>query len=260
MRLILSSVLLLVTAKAVSSQNPGQHVKVYVTPVSIAVRGDTTGISYTVQSTTASKEKLVAFFIDAPARVLRIPRPAPVMDWDTDSLWVGRPMAIWTILTLLNPGSTTPLLYFESLGLPGILTYWAGGDFPPPPVDDADDAKPRPDLLATEMIHGKTVGVDPWPADRTPRALIARLRTLTKKSCATPLKWVKSSALCTKLVGYLDQAEANRAASNATEAKSSMTAYIESLSGKVAGTFATGVTNSGYWLLKPNADIIVNKL
>jgi len=35
-----------------------------------------------------------------------------------------------------------------------------------------------------------------------------------------------------------------------------MNNYITSLSGKTAGTFASGVTNPGYWLLKPNADII----
>ena len=259
-RLILPIVLVLVAAKPGLSQNAGQHVKVIVTPVSTAVRGDTTGISYTVRSTTASTEKLVAFFVDAPARVLRIPPPAPVSDWSTDSLWVGRPMAQWTILNLLNPGSTTPRLYFESVGLPGILTYWAGGDFPPPPVDDAADGKPPSDLLASEMIHGKTVGVDPWPANRTPKALVARLRALTTTSCAAPLKWLKSSALCTKLVGYLDQAEANRAAGNVTSAKSFMAIYIKSLSGESASGFATGVTSSGFWLLKPNADIIVSRL
>jgi hypothetical protein len=259
MRLFLT-IILIVAAEAAPCQNPGQHVKVNVTPGSITVRGDTTGITYTVQNTTASREKLVAFLVDAPARVLRIPPPAPVMDWSTDSLWVGRPMAQWIILTLLKPGSTTPRLYFESVGLPGILTYWARGHFPPPPVDDADDGKPPPDLLATEMIHGKTVGVDPWPADRTAKALIARLRALTKTSCAAPLNWVQPSALCTKLVGYLDQAETNRAASSVNEAKSSMAAYIESLSGKLAGTFAAGVTDSGYWLLNPNAEIIISKL
>lgn len=204
MRLILSTVLLLVTAPAAQSQNPGQHVKVNVTLVSTVVRGDTIGIRYTVQSTTASTEKLVSFFVDAPSRVVKIPPPAPVIEWSTDSLWVGRPIAQWIILNLLNPGSTTPQLYFESVGLPGILTYWAGGDFAPAPVDDAADAQPRPDLLATEMINGKTVGVDPWPANRSPQSLLSRLRSLTQSSCAPTLLWVTSSSLCTKLLGYVD--------------------------------------------------------
>ncbi len=32
------------------------------------------------------------------------------------------------------------------------------------------------------------------------------------------------------------------------------------LGGKTTGSFATGVTSSGYWLLKPNANIIAAKL
>lgn len=260
MRLILSTVLLVVMATTATSQNPGQHVLVNVNLVSTAVRGDTIGLSYTVQSTTASTEKLAAFFVDAPSRVLRISRPAPTTDWSTDSLWAGRPMAQWIMLSLLNPGSTSPQLYFESVGLPGILTYWAGGDFAPPPVDDASDAQPPPDLLATEMINGKTVGVDPWPADRSAKALLARLRNLTNTSCATPLRWITSSSLCTKLLGYVDQAEANRAAGKITQAKSSLNSYISSLSGKTSGTFAPGVTSSAYWLLKPNANIVISKL
>jgi hypothetical protein len=61
-------------------------------------------------------------------------------------------------------------------------------------------------------------------------------------------------------VGYLTQTETYRAAGNVTKAKSSMASYIKSLSGKTAGTYATGVTNPAYWLLKTNADIVVSKL
>ncbi len=91
-------------------------------------------------------------------------------------------------------------------------------------------------------------------------ALIARLRTPTQTSCAAPLTWITSSTLCTKLIGYLDQAEANRAAGKNTQAKALMNSQISSLSGKTAGTFASGVTNPGYWLLKPNADIVIRVL
>jgi hypothetical protein len=61
------------------------------------------------------------------------------------------------------------------------------------------------------MINGKTVGVEPWPPDRTAKALLARLRALSQTSCGSPLKWITSSALCTKLIGYLDQADTYRA-------------------------------------------------
>jgi hypothetical protein len=39
-----------------------------------------------------------------------------------------------------------------------------------------------------------------------------------------------------------------------------MASYIKSLAGKTAGTYATGVTNPGYWLLKTNGDIVASKL
>lgn len=260
MRLITATIGLIFFAEGIAAQNPGQNVTVIVTPVSTAIRGDTTGLTYTVQSTMASKESLAMFLVDAPGHVLRISTPTPTLSWDTDSLWVGRPMALWIILDLLPPGSTTPQLYFEGVGLPGILNYWARGHFPPPPFDDATDAAPRPDLLATGMINGKTVGVEPWPADRTAKGLLARLRSLTQSSCGAPLLWITSSTLCTKLIGYLDQAETNRASGKTTQAKSSLNSYISALSGKTSGTFASGVTASGYRLLQPNASVVISKL
>jgi hypothetical protein len=260
MRLIFATIGLILFAESLAAQNPGQHVQVIVTPVLTTIRADTAGVTLTVRSGTASTENLSTFLIDAPGHVLRISTPSPAMSWSTDSLWAGQPKALWIILALLPPGSTTPQLYFESVGLPGILTYWAGGDFPPPMVDDANDGKPAPDLLATEMINGKTVGVEPWPSDRTAKGLLARLRSLTQSSCGSPLLWITSSTLCTKLIGYVDQAETYRASGKTTQAKSSLNSYISALSGKTSGTFATGVTASGYWLLQPNANIVISKL
>ncbi|MDP9206857.1 MAG: hypothetical protein M3P12_15640 [Gemmatimonadota bacterium] len=166
-------------------------------------------------------------------------------------------MADWAFLDLLPPAATSILLYFESVGPPAIVTAWFGKDVPV--VEESADTLPD-DRLANYSVQGKTVGADPWPTDRTSKALIARLRTLTQTSCAAPLTWITSSTLCTKLIGYLDQAEANRAAGKSTQAKSSMNSYISSLSGKTAGTFASGVTNPAYWLLKPNADIVIRVL
>jgi hypothetical protein len=59
---------------------------------------------------------------------------------------------------------------------------------------------------------------------------------------------------------YLDQAETYRANGKTAQAKSSLNSYIGALSGKTSGTFATGVTASGYWLLQPNANIVISKL
>lgn len=259
----LAVVLIVITQASVAlAQNPGQRVHVTVRVSSVVTRGDTAGVGAVVTSLASSTEELWRYNVDAPGGVLTIRRPAPDSDWNTSKIFRDRPMAHWAILKSFPPGSSTPELYFEALGLPGIVTYWAGGDFVHPSTEGEDlpDSVPTIDPLVGQMISGKTVGVEPWPADRSAKGLLARLRSLTQTSCATPLLWITSSTLCTKLVGYLNQAEASRAGGKTTQAKSALNNFISSLSGRTAGTFATGVTSSGYWLLKPNASVVITKL
>lgn len=263
MRPILLFLVAVLCSRATAAQTaPGQNVQVKVGISSVIRRGDTTGVSATVTNLATSQEQLFPFVVDAPGGVSRIDRPAPTRSWGVFRDFGDRPTAYWSNLSHLSPGLTTPALYYESVGLPGIVTYWAGGYFPLSTGEEGEPTPgaPIPDPLTTEMINGKTVGVEPWPADRSAKALIARLKTLTQTSCAAPLTWITSSSLCTNLIGYLNQAETNRAAGNVTKAKSSMASYTKSLSGKTAGTYAAGVTNPAYWLLKPNADIIIARL
>jgi hypothetical protein len=243
----------LIAGSALSAQTPGARVTVDVTVKTLVVRGDTTGVTYVILNRSTSLDSLFTFTVDAPAGVKAIPTPQPKTSYSVLGSYRGRPVADWAFLDLLAPSATSIPLYFESVGPPGIVTAWFGKEVPV--LTERADTLPD-DRLANYSVQGKTVGVDPWPTDRTPKALIARLRTLTQTSCAAPLTWITSSTLCTKLIGYLDQAESNRAAGKTNQAKSAMNNYISSLSGKTAGTFATGVTNPGYWLLKPNADIV----
>ena len=244
-------------------QNPGQNIQVTVSVSSVTKTADTTGVSYVLTNLSASAEPVWHYYVDAPGGVVRMTPSTGLLEWRTSAIARQVPVASWMFYNdYLNPGTATPQLHFESTGLPGILSYRAGGWFPVPVGGDElqTDTSPVPDQFFTNTITGKTVGVDAWPVDRTSKALIARLRTLTQTSCAVPLKWVTVASLCTNLITYLDQAETYRAAGNATKAKSTMATYIKALTGKTAGTFATGVTNPGYWLLKPNADIVVSKL
>jgi hypothetical protein len=245
--------LLIAVSTTAMAQAPGTQLTVDVTIKSLVLRGDTVGITYTVFNRATSRDSLFDFTVDAPAGVKIISQPLPDTSYMVLDSYHGRPVADWGFLNLLIPSATSIPLYFESVGLPGIVTEWAGGDVPI--VEESADTLPD-DRLAVNSVQGKTVGVNPWPVDRTSKALIARLRSLTQTSCASPLTWITSATLCTKLIGYLDQAESNRAAGKRTQAKAAMNNYITSLSGKTAGTFASGVTNPGYWLLKPNADII----
>src|SRR6267378_4344318 len=183
-------------SRSLLAQNPGQHVIVDVHIASITRSSDTTGVSYLVTSLAGSTEKLGRFAVDVPGGVLRITTPGPAKRWDTEkSGFNGRPLAEW-VGGMIPAGSSTPELHFDAVGLPGIVTYWAGGVFVFPSREETDNSSPDPDPLATEMINGKTVGVEPWPSDRTANGLIARLRRLTQRTCAAPLNWVNSVSLC----------------------------------------------------------------
>ncbi len=235
------------------AQSPGQKIGVRVETAGVVTRGDTTGISTVVTNLSTSLESLVRFSIDAPAGVVAIQTPTPEFDWITFSDFRSRPMAFWGILSLVPPGSATPSLYFESVGLPGIVDFWAGGKYQLPSEYDAPDSVSIPDPLVTAMISGKTVGVEPFPANRSPQALLSRLYSLTQAACATSLAWVAGSTLCTELVGHLNQAEAHRASGQIDLAKASIVNYTDLL---VSGQTSGAVSASGYWLLQPNAQII----
>lgn len=250
--------LVLAAASALPAQTPGTRITVDVTVKSLVVQGDTMTVTYSLYNRPTSRDSLYTFTVDAPARIKSIPTPQPDTSYDADSIYRDRPVADWAFLSLLPPGSTSVALTFQSVGLPSIVSDWVGGHYPLV-EESASDTLDR-DPLRQRTVRGKTVGVSPWPTNRTPRALIARLRTLTQTGCAAPLTWITSSSLCAKLIGYLDQAETNRAAGKRAQAQSSMNSYITVLSGEIAGTFASGVTSSGYWLLKPNAVIIVRRL
>jgi hypothetical protein len=159
---------------------------------------------------------------------------------------------------MIPAGSSTPELHFDAVGLPGIVTYWAGGVFVFPSREETDNSSPDPDPLATEMINGKTVGVEPWPSDRTANGLIARLRRLTQRTCAAPLNWVNSASLCSQLLSNLDRAKSFRAKGDRVNAKKSLSSFITAISGSSPGKFAPGVNSRVYWLLKINADIVIS--
>jgi len=255
---ILNLILLTICVHRLNAQTPGTRLVVDVEVKSLVVQGDTMAVTYLLYNRPTSRDSLYTFTVDAPARVKSIPTPQPQTKYDADSIYRGRSVADWAFLSFLPPGATSVALTFQSVGVPAIVSDWAGGNYPLLEENAADSTYSDP--LKYRTVRGKTVGVEPWPADRTPRALIVRLRSLTRTSCAAPLKWITASSLCTKLIASLDQAETNRAAGNVSNAKSAVATYIKLLSGKTAGAFAAGVTNPAYWLLKPNAEIVVSKL
>lgn len=244
------------------AQNPGQHLSVDVTIKSIVVRGDTIGVRATVHNSSSSSESLLTYVVDVPGGVTHIVTPTPADLWDAITSSGDRPVASWTTGELVAPGASTPELYFEAVGLPGIEPYWAGGDYQYPSYDSGEspDTATVSDPLHTAMITGTTLGVEPWSAVRTPQALLARLRSLTVSACAAPLAWLPNTQLCDQLLSDLDQAETFRAAGQNADARNSLNHYANLLSGSEPGTPASGATTSAYWLLTTNAQIVLGLL
>lgn len=236
------------------SQVPGTRLTVDVNVTQVAFRGDTTLISYVVHNRSGSQDSLMMFIVDAPGGVSSISRPAPDSLWSADSLLYGvQPAAIWGILGLLPPAGTSPVLTFESVGLPGILSTWSQGSWPIPTCCEDDSTDPAVGMLELHSVKGKTVGVEPWPTNRSVQALMARLRSLTEASCATDLLWITEPIVCAQLLLDIDQAELARSNGQHQVARTYIGHYKTVLS---TGATTGSVTNSGVWLLRPNADVV----
>lgn len=260
MRLLIIALLALCAAD-LKAQLPGTRLTVAVQVNSIAMRGDTANVAYVLSNSATSQDSLFAFIVDAPARVKSIPRPQPDSIWMTDSLVHDTvPAAFWSKLDLLAPSSSTAPIFFEAIGLPGIVDERVQGHWPIPTCCDDDPPSASEDVFVTRTVQGKTVGVEPWPLDRSAKALLARLRILTQQSCTAPLNWITDSTLCTQLLTDLDAAETSRAAGANVLAKSSLDHYKALLTGLPPGTFANGVTGQAYWLLTSNADVVKSTL
>ena len=243
---------LAVSAVSAQSQVPGKRFTADVTVNSLVVRGDTIGIGYVLVNRPQSQDSIATFTVDAPAGVIKIPRPEPITDWWVSSKYQGKDVAHWAILGTLPPGATSIPLYFESVGLPGIVTDWVVGNFPVP-EGEGDDTTTQ-DELRDNAVTGKTVGVERFPPARTPLVLLARLRVLTDSSCTRPLLWISDPAICKQLLSDLDQARSNHTCGRTTRAKEALEHYHSLLSGSREGTPAHGVTSAAYVLLQANAE------
>ena len=232
---------------------------VTVTVNQIAMTGDTAQVSYTLSNGSQSQDSLFMFIVDAPARVKTIARPQPDSDWMVDSVVHSiEPAAFWLTASLLAPSAATPTLTFASVGLPGVVTNWSIGHWPPKTCCDDDPPGTGEDVFLTRAIQSSTAGVQPWPTDRSAQALIARLRTLSQNVCASPLNWITDSTLCSQLVSDLDAAENFRAAGATSQVQTTMDHYKSLLGTSTA--FATGVNSAAFWMLSVNADIIRNSV
>lgn len=250
--------LMAVPSLGVTQGAPGTNVSVTVGVSALSMRGDTADVTYVLKNAPSSGESLAQFIVDAPAPVFRIFAPVPQASWFTSTLFGERSVALWAALDAqVPPGQDSPPLRFEAFGLPTIVACWSEGYYPPP-TDIPSDTAPLPDILASNSVPDTTVGLEPFPIDRSAGNLLVRLRGLLDQTCGTALAWITSSTVCTSLGAKLDMASQKLSQADTAGAR----AQIESFLSELEAQHGSGlpVNDSAYWLLKVNAEYILTRL
>nr|PZN59721.1 MAG: hypothetical protein DIU58_17475 [Sphaerobacter thermophilus] len=259
MRHVMILMLLALPARLSAQGTPGTNISIDVLVGPVTRHGDTISVQYVLRSQPQSVEPLFHYTVDAPAPVVAMTHPDPKEDWATFTEYRGRSIAEWTVLgDEMQPGDTSPPLGFRAIGLPTIVTYWVRGYTPPPPLGAADTLPvvAPSDPLTENSVPGKTVGVEPFPSDLTPPALLRRIQGLLGESCS--LGWV-ASGTCPSLAALLQQASTALGVDDIATAIARLDAFVAELeSGHQTGSGA--VNAAAYWLLRINAEFIRERL
>lgn len=180
---------------AAGAQSPGFGVS--VVPTITARRGDTVTVSYAVRVEGNARDSLATFMVDAPGLVT-VDLPGPRDAWWIGSRYHERSVATWAKLGgLPRAGSVLPPLKYTAVGLPGVVQYWAEVDLPLDSVitEEPPDTTNAPDTTVhIKGVHGWTLGVVALPADRSDKAMVARLSTLIDRLC--DLGWIDHRPVC----------------------------------------------------------------
>lgn len=171
---------------------------VHVQPTASFLAGNMTRITYVVANTQRSERPLFEFTVHSPVRVWRLEIPGPATRYLRATEEAGTHVVSWSWLDgMPRPGESSPILVYEAIGLPGIVSYRAlqyYGVRDVPTTDRTVSGELRFDASGIDHVVGKTVGVDTLPLDLRPVALTKRLRALVDEACA--LGWITSAATC----------------------------------------------------------------
>jgi hypothetical protein len=226
------------------------------------MRADTMRVEYRVRNAANSREDLWIFTVEAPSDVIRIDYPTPHENWDASTTYNTLSVASWASLeTHVSPGAMTPPLVFEAVGLPGLVTYWAMGWFPVPEYDPDEVVRPPMsprEAIAESNIEGRTVGIDSFPANRTPRALLGRLHGLLDITCGE-LAWIQCAPLCHRLRTKLEQAHESVARRKNKSARAQLQDFLKELASHRDKSGVRPMTDAAFWLLKVNAEYVLGQ-
>jgi hypothetical protein len=203
-------------------------------------------VSYVIANDVRSTDRLFEFAVQSPVPVWRLEIPAPRTQFHGVTQEGGEDIASWGWLgEMPRPGESSPVLAYEAIGLPGIVSYRAlryfGVRDARPPVSDEPEEF-RFDKAGTEYTVGKTVGVVSLPLDLRPVALANRLRRLVDQACE--LGWVDGVAVCRSL---------------RINAKPSVRA-VRAFHRELVAQRGRAISETAFALLAPNAEFLLTKL
>jgi len=172
-----------------------------VQPTASFQAGNMTRVAYVVANAPRSTDRLFEFAVRSPVPVWRLEVPGPSTQYLGATREGGENVASWGWLDdMPRPGESSPVLAYEAIGLPGIVTYRALRYFGvrAPRADGSTEPEPLHfERAGAEYTVGKTVGVVSLPLDLRPASLARRLRRLVDEACA--LGWVDGAATCRTL-------------------------------------------------------------
>jgi hypothetical protein len=245
---------------ALAQAGPGTRLDVRIDVETITVNAGVVEIGYRLRNAAASSEDVFTFTVDCPATSPQVDLPAPPDAWATATRFRQRQVARWTTLDpVVPPGGESPVLGMRAAGLPGIVSWWVQGYAPPPPVTDADTiADAPPDDPLAHSLAGRTVGVEPVPANATAGALAERLIGFNTAACGS-LGWISSDGVCQSLATKLTAARA-AIVSDRPSAIHLIGAYINELEAQRGPEAGKHVSSEAYWLLRANAEALLTRL
>jgi hypothetical protein len=242
---LLFSAALFVAMDIAGAQSTVVNLRVDVQPSAAFLAGNMTRVSYVVANDSRSTDRLFEFAVRSPVPVWRLELPTPRAQYHGATHEGGADIASWGWLDdMPRPGEASPVLAYEAIGLPGIVSYRALRYFG---VRDARLASDEPETLGfdkagAEYTVGKTVGVVSLPIDLRPASLAVRLRRLVDQACE--LGWIERGTSCRSL------------RANSRPSITAMRAFHRELVAKRGRS----VSEAGFALLAPNAEFLLTKM
>ena len=228
---------------SVGAQQPAPRLglELDVRPAAIFGAGNVTRVSYVVANTPWSKDRLFEFAVRSPVPVWRLEVPGPGTQYLGATKEGGIDVASWGWLDdMPAPGESSPVLAYEAIGLPGIVSYRALRYFGVRGSGEAQDL--RFDQPGADYTVGKTVGVVSLPIDLRPTSLSRRLRGLVNEACE--LHWIEGEAVCRRLrMNTVPSARALRAFHR-----------------ELVAQRGKAVSEAAFALLSPNVEFLLSKL